>query len=449
MANNGQTPEDPSKTFVYLGPSLPLAKAREILPKATYRPPARQGDITSDLVNYNPTRLILIDGEFRNNLSVWHKELVYALQYPNVKGVYGASSMGALRAAELDYLGMVGIGEIYGWYRDGVTEDDAEVAVSYGEHRGKYHLRSVPLVDIRAGVQRLRDRMPDDPLSDYSQEFLDQAGKVHYTERTPELCQKLWDMPGQFPSFACKETDAVMALSSYWDYEVEAEINPEPDHLSLFFQALYERDRKILIGGIEVPQQHIEAHVLLHNPEYERICWDSSNQELALILCNCLAVTVTLSEIERENVRFQQRAGLATPDDFNRFLADNGWSLAEYERVMIQNSRIRKLQHALTVTKAYRRNTQSILDYLRTHQGFEYWAREAIKAEDRLAKIGVDDWLGIDPQMPVFTTLANHFDSEGLELKSSAEEYLLETGFSNVQELGIALARTNAGKEDG
>ena len=58
-------------------------------------------------------------------MSPWHKEIVYALQYPGVKGIYGAASMGALRASELDFVGMVGIGQIYNWYRDAVTEDDA------------------------------------------------------------------------------------------------------------------------------------------------------------------------------------------------------------------------------------------------------------------------------------------------------------------------------------
>ena len=92
--------EGVDKILVYLGPSLPLTKAREILPEAVYRPPAKQGDILSDVVNLSPTHIILIDGEFKQNLSPWHKEIVYALQHPGVKGVYGAASMGALRARD-------------------------------------------------------------------------------------------------------------------------------------------------------------------------------------------------------------------------------------------------------------------------------------------------------------------------------------------------------------
>jgi hypothetical protein len=437
------------KILVYLGPTLPVMRAMEFLPFGIYRPPARQGDIVSDLVNYNPTHVFLIDGVFNQNLSPWHKELVYALQYPNVKGVYGAASMGALRAADLDYLGMTGVGTIYEWYRDQVTEDDADVAVNFSVRKGRYLLRSVPLVDIRAGVEAIVRAMPEDPVAKRARDFLDEMRGVYYMDRTPELCHEAWgiswDTP--FPFIPQKEADAIELLSNYAKYEPKIEVKPEPDHLSHFFQAQYERDRKVRINGVEIPQQHVEAHVILHNPEYERICWDSANQELALMLCNCLAVTVGIEEISRESERFWARAGLESLEQFNQFLESNGWSQHEFERVMIQNARIRKLQHALTVTKMYRRNTQSVLDYLRTHLGFEYWAREAVALEQKLTQSGVDDYLTIDVETPVFTLLAEHMEREGLELKSSPEEFLLETGFLNLQELGIALTRTNAGKE--
>ena len=41
--------------------------------------------------------------------------------------------MGALRAAELSAHGMVGVGRIFGWYRDGVVVDDSEVALLHAD----------------------------------------------------------------------------------------------------------------------------------------------------------------------------------------------------------------------------------------------------------------------------------------------------------------------------
>lgn len=426
------------KVLVYLGPSLPLDNAKKILPEAIYRPPARQADIVTDLVKYNPTHLILIDGTFSENLSVWHKELLYALQYPGVQGVYGAASMGALRAAELNYLGMVGIGKIYRWYADGITEDDAEVAVNYAEHNGQYRVNNVPLVDIRAGVETLGGE------ADW---FLEAMADVPYAERTRNLCELRWQENTIEPGFPCvpqKQLDAEQALKEFREYSPRSLRTPTPDDLSLNFGALYERDRRIDINGVSIPQQHLDAYVVLHNPEWERICWDAANQDLALVLCNLLNVTVSLDEIEHESARFQDRAEVRSTEDFDNFLENNGWNRHEFQRLMIRNARIRKLQHHFTVTKLFKRNTQSILDYLRTHLAFDFWAIQAAQREARLEN---DDWLSVDLETPAFKRLLDHMENEGMELKMTPEEYLLETGFANLNELSVALQRTAAGKE--
>lgn len=447
-SSNGQT-EKPEKILVYLGPSLSLVKARAILPGAIYKGPCKQGDIVSDVVTLQPNRILLIDGAFRDNLSPWHKEIVYALQFPSVKGIYGASSMGALRAAELDWLGMIGVGRIYEWYRDQITEDDSEVAVSYAElHADEWRPLTVPLVDIRAGVEQYKAQFAGTETADLAQTFLEEMRKVYYAERTVQVCEQAWrDDSVPFPLVHQKMLDAAELLANFRTYKCAGTHVPTPDHLSPFFQALYERDRRIRINGQEVRQQHIDAHVMLYNPEYERICWDASNQELALLLCDCLCVLADINDVTREGGRFQQRAGIETGANLDAFLENNGWTRGEFDRLMIQNARIRKLQHALTVTKTYRRNTQGVLDYLRTHQAFDYWASQVAQAEERLSMIGADDWLGVDLDTPVWTKLQRHYDEEGLECKATPEDYLLETGFSNAVELGIALARIQAGKE--
>jgi hypothetical protein len=438
---------DGEKILVYLGPSLPLAEARRILPGAIYRPPCKQGDIVSDVVNFEPNRIILIDGVFRENLSPWHKELTYAMQYPGVKAIYGAASMGALRAAELDFLGMIGIGKIYQWYRNGVTEDDSEVAVSYAmreSHDGPlYYVNTIPLVDIRAGVEHCERQ-------EEARTFLEEMRRVFYMDRTPDLCEKTWanicpDIP--MPWVTQKAIDATQALTEFREHKCAGITVPAPEHLSPFFYALYDRDRRIRVNGTDIPQQHIDAYLMLHNPEHERIAWDSANQEVALTLCDHLFVMVSIEEVERESIRFQQRSGIETAEDFQRFLDNNGWSRTEYDRLMIQNARIRKLQHANTVAKTYRRNTRAIIDYLRTHQAFDYWAKEALIAEKQIKASGVDDWLGVNTEKNAFELLAEHFEREGMDLKSNNEEYLLETGFSNMTELGVALARIAAAKD--
>ena len=59
--------------------------------------------------------------------------------------------MGALRAAETERFGMIGIGEIFALYRDGVLDGDDEVALTY--EPDSYRKLSEPLVNIRRTLQ--------------------------------------------------------------------------------------------------------------------------------------------------------------------------------------------------------------------------------------------------------------------------------------------------------
>jgi hypothetical protein len=352
--------------------------------------------------------------------------------------------MGALRAAELDFLGMIGVGKIYEWLRDGVTEDDSEVVLNYTVHGGVYRPLTVPLVDIRAGVEHYQREFSQEPeIIKTVTAFFQEMQGTYYMERTPEFCEEVWanHLGVSYPCIPQKELDATQLLSDFAEFLPAAKIKPSPEHLSGAFQALYDRDRRIMVKGRAIPQQHIDSYVLLHNPEYERISWDAANQELALVLCNALYIMVSIEDIERESNRFQQRCGLETKADFYSMLAANGWTQHEYDRLLIQNARIRKLQHALSVSKQSRRNTRAVLDYLRTHQAFDYWALQAAQKEELIKEQGVDDWGGIDLERSPWTMLERHFESEGLEFKCSREEYLLETGFSNQHELAIALNR--------
>nr|UXE46071.1 hypothetical protein Hi04_10k_c5591_00011 [uncultured bacterium] len=113
---------------VFLGPSLDLDAARKEL-AADYRPPAAQGDVLLALRS-GARRIGIIDGRFNDVPSVWHKEILLALEEGAL--VFGAASMGALRAAELHRFGMIGVGRVFEWYRDGVLCDDDEVAVIHG-----------------------------------------------------------------------------------------------------------------------------------------------------------------------------------------------------------------------------------------------------------------------------------------------------------------------------
>lgn len=130
---------------IFLGPSLPLAEAQALLP-ATYLPPVAEGDVYRAALT-RPQAIGIVDGYFEVIPAVWHKEILFAMN----RGihVFGASSMGALRAAELAAFGMEGVGAIFEAYRDGRLEDDDEVAVLHGPAELGYPTLAEAMVNIR------------------------------------------------------------------------------------------------------------------------------------------------------------------------------------------------------------------------------------------------------------------------------------------------------------
>ena len=140
-------------TAVFLGPSLPLGKAREILP-AHYYPPIRHGDLYR-LRASGIRKFVIIDGVFDLTTPVWHREILLLLR--EGCSIVGASSMGALRAVELKPYGMRGFGVVYDWYDSGVIEGDDEVALFHTDETMNFAALSQPLVNIRYNLQRAED----------------------------------------------------------------------------------------------------------------------------------------------------------------------------------------------------------------------------------------------------------------------------------------------------
>jgi hypothetical protein len=164
------------RIIVFLGPSLEREAAEAILP-AEYRPPAKRGDLLRAMED-GATIIGLIDGVFHQESAVAHREILSAIK-KGVK-VVGSSSMGALRAAEMDTLGMTGIGEIYRMYKSGELVSDDEVALVFDPESG-FSL-SEPLINIRFS---LRDAERQGIISSTEHAALLAAARsVFYPQRT-------------------------------------------------------------------------------------------------------------------------------------------------------------------------------------------------------------------------------------------------------------------------
>lgn len=152
MSSKGVIGADRSRVVIFTGPSLHPSKAAMLL-DATYLPPIKRGDLTPLLAS-RPRIVGIIDGEFYQNLAVTPKEVLALLAAEVV--VYGAASMGALRAVELHPYGMIGVGSVFRLFRRGVLDADDEVALAYSNET--YRAVSEPLVNtryaLRAAVRR-------------------------------------------------------------------------------------------------------------------------------------------------------------------------------------------------------------------------------------------------------------------------------------------------------
>ncbi len=147
--------QDPEPQIaIFLGPSLRREIAETLL-LGRYFPPAQFGDFYR-LMGTGVEAILLLDGVFHGRAAVWQREILYAMQH-GVR-VYGASSMGALRAAELHAHGMVGLGEIFRQYVSGEIDGDDEVALLHADAEQGYRPLTQPLVNTRFHLARAAEK---------------------------------------------------------------------------------------------------------------------------------------------------------------------------------------------------------------------------------------------------------------------------------------------------
>lgn len=159
-----------SETVVFLETSLNHQEAINILPDAKYLSSIRKGDVIR-AIKKGYKRIVIIDGNFSWIPSVWHKEILMALDY-GVE-VFGAASMGAIRAAELDVYGMKGVGRVYEMYKNEEIDGDDEVAIAYSKYNNS---QTIPLINIRLTLGKLN--------LDNKEEILNSIRHIFYMERT-------------------------------------------------------------------------------------------------------------------------------------------------------------------------------------------------------------------------------------------------------------------------
>lgn len=449
-------------TVVFLGPTMPLAQARLILPEAVFLPPAEQGDVISAVLKYEPSVIALIDGAFLHSLSVWHKELLWALDQ-GIQ-VMGASSMGALRAAECASFGMEGVGRIYEDYASGALTADDEVALSHADAEHDWQPLSEALVNVRA---TLAAAVAAGVVSDATADAVVSTGQqIYFPDRT-------WDsILGQLASvdsphhcdpaellrlraFARtsavdqKQLDAIELLKRI--AEVPGKTSPDSDepelpwefHHSRPFSGLLARDRKVYRDAGPVTVEQVFRHLMLHRPESSELLMQASLQELGMVFAELLGIVPTADQEQGEATRFRRRRHLVDEDAFTAYLERNDLRSADFEALMTRQATLRALVAWLRLRRYRIGLADPVLNALRLRDEYAPWADRAARAEATLSAGAEPDEL-----QPLLDLANDHLAQTSWRPDTDLTSWAVESDFGDLYQLHGALNRTAAMRQE-
>jgi hypothetical protein len=352
------------EVVVFLGPSLPLGEAKERLPQASFLPPVSLGDVLR-AVEMGAKVIGIVDGLFEQVLSVWHKEILFALS----RGVrvLGASSMGALRAVELQAFGMEGVGAIFEAYARGDYEDDDEVALAHDSADRQYRPLSEPMVNLREGLRRA---VVQGLLTAPEHDLLLNATKaLFYPERSwravrelglgagiaePRLDALLADVRRSPPNV--KRRDALLLLERI-EAIVRAGIEPhratfefEPtafwDELTRKFRDGWHRPDESRFHEAEDGEAFDSGEVA----RYVRLRFGDDLARAALGLASCereaerLGIVVDGPALASTAERIRRERGLTSADSFDRWLRHQGLGEDDFQRLVRRRALVEALR---------------------------------------------------------------------------------------------------------
>src|ERR1700677_318562 len=341
-------------TFIFVGPTLP---AEEIARTQGFvcLPPVAQGDLYR-AARRKPRAIGVIDVFFSGAPSVWHKEILWAISQGIP--VFGSASMGALRAAELHAFGMRGVGRIFEAFRDGVLEDEDEVAVVHGPAELDYVVASEAMVNIRATLARAE---AEGVVSSASRGALDAFAKsLFFPQRSWEAllagaaaqgvaeseqaALRDWLPRGRVDQ---KRLDALEMLAAM----AEAPSQPEGAvpkfnfEWTVFWDEFVQRSDAVSEKAGSSPQQRILVELRLEGPEaYARVEAMALLRMVAAGGAARSATALSRGDLQATLTDLRTRLGLFARADLDRWMARHDLDAASLERLLADETSLRNLR---------------------------------------------------------------------------------------------------------
>ncbi len=363
---------------IFCGPSLPISERTQYA-DFQFRPPVRQGDLYG-ATRERPAAIGIIDGLFDGVPSVWHKEVLWALA--EGIAVFGAASMGALRAAELHPFGMLGIGKIFEDYRDGRLNDDDEVALLHGPAETGYIALSEPMVNVRATLDHA---VAEGVIEKAAADAIGAAAKAQfYQERTWETVMTAAE--AQLPADTArhlttwlaggkvdqKRADAVLLLEAIDRFVKEGARSSPASFAFEFTQSWANAPWRSADSETDEEAEAILDELRLSGDDYNRL----RQRALLDVLAHDALASSGLEPDRRDVYRvlkaFRAQRGMSRQADVARWASDNDISIARLEQLMAQCAGLEKLQRVRD--KALR---SALLDQLRLADSYAEMRRRA------------------------------------------------------------------------
>ena len=436
---------------VFIGPTLPIAQARERL-DADYLPPVRQGDVYRAVVRWRPRAIGIIDGYFHQVPSVWHKEILWAM----AEGVhvFGSASMGALRAAELEPFGMHGVGDVFAAFRDRTIEDDDEVAVIHGPPETGYLAASEAMVNIR---RTLANALAQGVVGAATKEALESIAKLlYYPKRAyPEILKRgaAEGLPGDELSALRtwlehgrvdqKREDALAMLAVMGDLLAK---HPAPRCVDYKFQhttmwaastaASDASNGEIMDDAERTTQEWLLDELRLDGHAYAELRQAALLRLLARREAEWRPVEVTDEELRRRATDFRMQRGLHFGRDLDRWLTERDLDRQDWERLMEDEALVNKLTDASRVQLE-----RYVIDQLRANGDYARVAARAHAKRNTLLAAG-NDRHGDASTIDDLRALAWYFEQRlGARVPDDMAAYATHLGFTSAAAFHRAVGR--------
>jgi hypothetical protein len=430
--------------IVFVGPTL---RSEEIAAAGDFvsLPPVAQGDVYRAALR-RPRAIGIIDGYFSGAPSVWHKEILWAIS--EGVPVFGAGSMGALRAAELHEFGMRGIGRIFEAFRDGVLEDDDEVAVIHGPAEIDFPPASEAMVNIRATLALAETKSVIGAETRRALEafgkrlfFADRnwpallAGEAEHDVGGPELAALGdWLPEGRVDQ---KRLDALEMLAAMRASPAAGEPASPTIHFEWtnFWDAFVARS-EMSASAPATKDQRILDELRLQGPEVYRQV--ESKALLRMVATNGAARPRKASRDEARTTlkRLRERFGLYARADLDRWMAANDLNAQALEALIDEQAAIEALR-----ARAGRAIEARLIDELRLSGAYSDLADRAMKKEEAVASAAEPD-SNAPPGLRGPTLRLWYFENRlRRPAPDDIADYAARTGFADALALDAALYR--------